>query len=180
MVTKFHVGVDPGKQPAASLLDSEGNIIRNVMIKSKDTFPYSEWFNLIREFDDECSWVHCEEVMHVVCELPHSVFGASAKSNFTFGLSVGATIQGLTTIWDVDTVRPKDWQKEIIIPSDIVKVDGKKDTKATAEKAARRILGDKWKDEHFLPTTRSSVINHNMIDSYLLSYYCYIKNKDND
>ena len=164
------IGIDPGKSPALCILDSDGMIIDNLMFKAKNRYPHTEMFYYIegmRTFDGD---------IRVVCELPHSVYGASAKSNFTFGYAVGASVQAVEAVDSITTIAPKAWQKVVMEPQDKVKGD----TKATALSAAKRILGSKWKDEDFLPTSRSKVVNHNMVDAFLIAYYCYKIYGDNE
>lgn len=168
-MSKTYIGIDPGKTPSICRVDFDGNILMNTLLKGNDDFPYQSYLSTLKIN------VGLRDIICV--ELPHSVFGASAKSNFVFGASVGACLQGTyATEGNMFTVAPKAWQKVIIKPQDVVtnEVKGKmkRDTKATAERAARRILGDRWDDNHFLPTSRSSVINHNMIDSFLIAEYC--------
>lgn len=176
----YYIGVDPGITPAICVINNTGDIHKIKMFKDREGFPHDKFYlfcdllaNSINSQFENSNYAG----LTTVCEKPHSVYGASAKSNFQFGLSVGCCIQQLVSSFaDVYTVSPKIWQKEVIITEDRVnKPDGKKDTKATALKAAKRILGDKWKDEDFLPTERSKVVNHNMIDAFLISYYGYLQ-----
>jgi len=171
---RYFIGVDPGREPALCALDENGVILYNVLLKSKEGFPFYEYANLISDVVGTLPHPHIK--VFATCELPHSVYGASAKSNFTFGLSVGACQQALISSGGIEattTVSPKIWQKKVILPKDrIDNPEGKKDTKATALSAAKRILGDKWRDEDFLPTTRSKKVNHNMVDSFLIARYC--------
>lgn len=173
-VKVLYSGADPGKSPALCCLDENGSIIFNTLVKAKEDFPYAEWrqlcYSLIAKQRNEGYGT-----IFSVCEKPHSVYGASAKSNFIFGLSVGCTIQGLYEVIPQDLVAPKAWQKVIWKTEDRVKGD----TKATSLNAAKRILGSEYNDELFLPTKRSTVPNHNLVDSYLIARYCYEKNKDN-
>ena len=166
---KLFLGIDPGKSPSICSLDIEGNIKTLVLLKDKGDFPHYEYEEFVMDINME----PYAYIKMVSCELPHSVFGASAKANFQFGLSVGACLQGVSMFGDeLITPSPKQWQKEVLINEDIVKNDkGKKDTKSTALKAAKRILGIRWEDKTFLPTKRSRVVNHNMVDAFLIAEY---------
>jgi len=163
------VGIDPGKSPGLCLIDIRGDIISTKLLKDKKgEMRHLELFEWVRT-----SSYGAKAAM----ELPHSVFSASSKSNFQFGLSVGACKQSLISTFPKGRVKfpqPKEWQKLILIDNDIVIKKGKKDTKSTAFAAAKRILGNRWDYSVFLPTERSSVANHNLIDAYLIAEYCRI------
>lgn len=157
------IGVDPGKKPCFCQLGDDGSIIDIFTVGNNVEFPHGllslNLFELGFKIEDK-----------VVCEIPHSVFGSSAKSNFSFGYSVGATIQSLYSFTDsVELVRPKAWQKVIWKPEDKVKGD----TKATSLNAAKRILKSSWEDKNFIPK-RGRVINHNYVDAFLIAYYKYL------
>lgn len=84
----------------------------------------------------------------VIIEQVHSIFGSSAKSNFTFGFVCGVVeaiviSQGLK----FTKVQPKAWQAEIWITSEIEykpleagKVKKSVNTKLTSQKAAKRLF----------------------------------------
>ena len=152
-------GIDPGKAPSICQIDINGLPAENVIIKNKDSFPHNEFKEFI--FD------RIDNYDTVIIELPHSVYGSSAKSNFVFGYSVGATIQAVECVGaNYTLVRPKEWQKLIWEPQDKVKGD----TKATSLNAAKRILGKEYNDNLFI-TPRGRVVNHNLIDSFCLATY---------
>lgn len=118
--------------------------------------------------------------IHVVFEDLHSVFGSSAKSNFSFGVNNGlviATIQILE--FPYTKIAPKKWQKQmwegirpIEIPTGKKDKNGnpkyKIDTKATSLIAAKRL----FPNESFLATERSKVPNNNIVDAILMAEYC--------
>lgn len=172
MTNKYFVGVDPGKSPAICVLDGRGQIVHNRLLKHKTDFPYLDWMMFLNTLERELFLEECD--LYMTVELPHSVRMASAKANFQFGLSVGACIQGVQFVQTPDLVSPKEWQKKVWKNGDKVKGD----SKATSLAAAKRILGSAWNDENFLPTTRSKVVNHNLIDSYLIAMYGYLKNNN--
>ena len=113
----------------------------------------------------------CSEA-HIYVEKVHSVFGSSASSNFSFGYNVGAihaTIRALRMGFNL--IPPKDWQKLVIIESDIVMKDEKKrDTKKTAANAAARI----FPDVDFRRTPRSKIAHDGMVDAALIAYAGYL------
>lgn len=106
----------------------------------------------------------------VAIEDLHSIYGSSAKSNFSFGVNNGIVMGALECMGiDYIKVAPKTWQKAIWIPEDIVKFDGKVDTKATSLNAARRY----YPNEEFLASTRSSVPHDGIVDAVLLAIYAH-------
>lgn len=167
----YFIGVDPGKSPAICVLNCVEDIVLLSLVKDKGDFPYREWIDEVDKINDLVG----SNKSVVVCEKPHSVFGASAKSNQTFGQAIGSCIDRLYDIYEPVLKTPKAWQKEVLIDADVVKVNGKKDTKATALAAAKRLRGDRWKEEDFLPTKRSRVVNHNLVDAYLIAMSEYLK-----
>lgn len=159
-------GLDPGKVPTVCVIDDNYFNFNIWHCKDKDNFPHEN-------FNRSLWQVNLSHSDFVICEIPHSVFGASAKSNFTFGYSVGSTIQSLYSYTDsVNLVRPKEWQKLVWQPQDKVKGN----TKVTSFNAAKRILGNQWKDEDFIPP-RGRVVNHNYVDAFLIAYYGYLINQ---
>lgn len=159
------IGVDAGKTPSICVLNNRGQIVDNVLIKESKSFPHLATRDYMRS-------LNLVEDDVVTIELPHSVYGSSAKSNFVFGYSVGASVQAVQCCTDnYFLVSPRDWQRLIIKDCDVVKKsNGKNDTKATALNCAKRILGEAWSDDIFFPTKRSRVVNHNMVDSFLIGF----------
>lgn len=125
--------------------------------------------------EDDC------DGMHVCIEDLHSVFGSSAKSNFSFGVNNGLVI-GMLQVLELPFTKviPKRWQKQIwegIRPIEIT-VKGKTnkdgsqkykiDTKATSLIAAKRL----FPKETFLATERSKVPSDGIVDAVLICEYC--------
>ncbi len=116
----------------------------------------------------------------VIIEQVHSIFGSSAKSNFTFGFVCGVieaivVAQGLK----FSKVQPKAWQSEIWITSEIEykpleagKVKKSINTKLTSEKAAKRL----FPRFDFRGTVKSKKNHDGIIDSALLAEYGRRKN----
>lgn len=181
-MSKFIIGIDPGSELAATTMFSP-NKFKSYKFKKKNGDFNFEDFNdfLCGELNDFSHNMDDEWLVDIYIEDVHSVYGASAKANFQFGRSVGI-IRGMTEIWtsmgnyksSIQLVQPKVWQKEVRQPEDIVKGDNK----ATALNTVKRILGDNYSDELFLPTKRSKKPSHDMVDSYLIAYYGYIKSKE--
>ena len=184
----YFIGIDPGTEPAICLLDEKGEIRELVLIKKTKFKKDSAGFNYyeVRDFFSRSSLYTSELGIKLVAYIEdvHSVYGSSAKANFNFGGSRFALEQSCVD-HNIPTVgiQPKMWQKYLWIEEDIqMKRNGKKgkDTKVTSFNCAKRILGDKWKDECFLPTSRSRVVNHNMIDAYLIARAAFEMNKNGE
>ena len=103
-MTRF-VGIDPGAKGSFCFLDSKTKEIEfwpNPIMGIYSAVIY----DLIMDRNKE-------QPIHMIgIEEVHSIFGTSAKSNFSFGFNVGIvhTIADLTSI-GVDLVQPKEWQK---------------------------------------------------------------------
>lgn len=107
----------------------------------------------------------------IIIEDVHSIFGASAKSNFMFGKVCGI-IQALanTTPAAVHLIPPKAWQKKVWEASDIVLKNGKKDTKKTSLVAATRLATRLDPAVDFRKSTRSKIPHDGIVDAYLIAY----------
>lgn len=170
---KYYIGIDPGKSPSVCVLNEDGSIKSCLLFKQSNSkeFPYYE-YNAFMHFIKGLKLSGITPI--ITMELPHSVYGASAKANFQFGLSIGACMMGLEgSDFEVNYISPKSWTSWIWEDKDTVpkKVGKGRDTKATSLNSAKRILGDKWDISTFLPTQRSKVPNHNMVDAYLIAEY---------
>lgn len=138
-----------------------------------------------QDFDickDGCVWFSpFQEVKtHCVIEDLHSIFGTSAKANFTFGVNNGLII-GMLQCSQIPYTKigPKKWQKEMwqgIRPVEIPtgKFDKKGNpkvkinTKATSLIAVQRL----FPKESFLATERSKKPHDGIVDSVLMAEYC--------
>lgn len=184
------IGIDPGKEPAATVI-IPGHSFENFKFKKfGDEFDFKSFQNFLCSFLNDFSPEGDRDMYeaYIFIEDVHSVYGASAKANFQFGRSVGlirGMVEAESALCDypahITMVPPKTWQKCIIEEQDIVKNgDGKRDTKASALMCAKRIIGDGWNDEDFLPTERSKKVSHDMVDSFLIAKYgeiCFLKLK---
>lgn len=100
-----YIGIDPGAQGYLCwLVPSSMNPDRYIEAKETPTKIYQWITHISRNYD----------LRAIMIEEVHSIFGMSAKSNFSFGWNVGElhTILKLTQI-GYDMVQPKAWQKEI-------------------------------------------------------------------
>ena len=101
-----------------------------------------------------------------IIEDVHSLYGMSAKSNFSFGFNTGL-ITGIiqSTGIGLDKVAPKKWQKEIG-----VKTKGK-EIKAEVGQIATRLYP---KVQLFTPRGR---LEDGKSDSLMIAHYCYLTYK---
>lgn len=173
----FVCGVDPGKTGAVALLSLEDNSLKFVGVPLIGTnVDVPRMLAELREVGPS--------VARGVMEDVHSIFGASAKSNFQFGWINGLMECMLYASGIPFTkVQPKAWQALAWAGIDPVSVPtGKKhkktgkpmykvDTKATSLLVARRL----FPDESFLATARSSVPHDGRVDAALMAYYAKVK-----
>lgn len=167
-MVKYVIGIDVGVEPSVCILNGRGEILSNKLFKKKnDVFDYRGFKNEIYEVSKLNGY------KSIFIEDVHSVFSSSAKSNFNFGGSKGAIVQCVFDFLEYEKIvliTPKNWQKLVWEDSDIAYHEGKKkDTKKTSLACSKRVMGEKWEDTFFLPTKRSYVPNHNLIDSYLIA-----------
>lgn len=173
------LGVDPGKDGASTLLTTTGKIIRSEGM----------WENKVTKFlDVKALWSFLKEYRYIIqicyLEKVHSIGGAGAKSNFSFGgvFYVTWTFLIILEIPHV-LVPPKTWQKEMfqgiekqVFPDRIITKGknkgklvkgGKTDTKKMALMACNKL----YPDANLLKTKRSSVPHDGIIDSILIAEY---------
>ena len=97
-------GIDPGANGAVCVLDSNDPVYIALLDLGKTT-PF-----------DAAHWLQKQKPDTVWIEDVHSLFGMSAKSNFSFGRNLGLAIaiSQIATKGEVaKTVTPKIWQKYI-------------------------------------------------------------------
>jgi Holliday junction resolvasome RuvABC endonuclease subunit len=97
-------GIDPGRSGAVCVLDTD-NLVAPVLL-DLDKFTIYEI----------ALWMHNQDIDIVFLEDVHSIFGMSAKSNFSFGRNLGvvmALAQMITKGKPTEYVTPKVWQKFI-------------------------------------------------------------------
>lgn len=153
------LGIDPGLSGGIVMLDDNKQIYFKIVMPVKDGEINSNALkSIMQELTDKD---------HIVIEDVHSIFGASAKSNFMFGKVCGI-IQALanTTPATVTLVPPKAWQKKIWEASDIILKNGKKDTKKTSLAAATRLAPN----VDFRKSERSKIPHDGIVDAYLIAY----------
>ncbi len=105
------LGIDPGGTGALCLLDGDTENVFFLDMPPIRTTSVRDGYLWIKEalfmFDPQ---VYLEDV--------HSIYGASAKSNFGFGKSVGKIQTMLDCIGvDYELIQPKKWQKIVNAPT---------------------------------------------------------------
>lgn len=171
---KYVMGVDPGKNGGFVMvpLDPAGKQIF-IPVPMKELEVQTD--KLISSLKE-----HAPNVVACVMEDVHSIFGASAKSNFQFGWINGLMETCLTAAGIKFTkMQPKAWQKLAWKCVEVVKVPSvksstpgegrvKTDTKATSLTAARKL----FPGETFLATSRSKVPHDGWVDGALIGWVC--------
>lgn len=154
-MSELVVGIDIGANGGFAML-YDGQLTYQKLVS-----PHI-WIKVIKKYKGKPDVVVIEDL--------HSIFGASAKSNFQFGLNNGIIIGALeSSLFPYVKVYPKTWQKHIWIEEDKVYNGTKIDTKATSLNAALRI----FPNENFLISSRSKVPHDGLVDASLLAKYGY-------
>lgn len=118
------IGCDPGAKGSICLLQLDGNNPAKIeFIDNSD--PVKDIYDVLSgiQFNIPIRMAMIEDV--------HSIYGMSAKSNFSFGKNVGI-IETLLLLQDfgLDKVQPKVWQKYAGVPT------------GTKGKAIKGVVGD--------------------------------------
>lgn len=165
------IGIDVGAKGGIAIVDENGQLILLERIPDiKGKTDYNTLAGFFTQFKESFpnSTVFIEDV--------HSIFGSSAKSNFSFG-SIKGFKMGLCAALRLryELVQPKAWQKEVWNPSDKIYKSGAKkktvDTKATSLLAAKRL----FPDETFIATSRSKKPHDGLVDAALIAYYGFLR-----
>lgn len=168
------VGIDVGKDGGIVAMDIDGNILlKSGIPKEKDRYShYHKMYAILKQvrvlngFNNDIV-VGIEDV--------HSLYGMSAKSNFSFGGIKDAKVMACVALgYEFHLVQPKVWQKGVWCEEDIVLQGNKRsrDTKATSLNAAKRL----WPKEDFRKSSRSKNPHDGIVDAALIAEYCRIIN----
>ena len=110
----FIAGIDPGTNGAIAILDSENpDSVALLDLKKNSTYCIYLW--LLGRLSENCGEKPYIPESQIWVEDIHSMYGMSAKSNFTFGKNLG-TVLTISTILKTNppkTVTPKVWQKYV-------------------------------------------------------------------
>lgn len=169
---KIYGACDPGKNGAWCFL----YVVKEKVIKiethvmpllNKDEYDLPKLQVIIEKFAKfDC---------HFVIENVHSIFGASAKSNFQFGLGTGF-VRAFVVANSIPytLIQSKAWQKVCFNGVKVInkagKVGegrGKVDTKAMGLVAVKRL----YPKVNLLATSRSKVPHDGIVDALLMAHY---------
>ena len=141
----YYLSIDPGKKGSIVIIkDDSSEIYKFIIPLIKDTIDTLRLIKYIK------SWAGY--IKHCTIEDVHSVFGASAKANFSFGYICGL-LEGIIIANQIPLTKitPKVWQREMWVGIKVIEINtGKKtkegnikyktDTKATSLIAAQKIF----------------------------------------
>ena len=149
-----YLGIDPGAKGALCLLVP---VTTQIAFKPTTDKPLEllRWINQIQSQ---------YELRVIMIEDVHSIYGASANSNFNFGYNVGlvntlAQCSGAS----VDRVTPKKWQSKVGIRK-----------KGKAIKAEVGTICDRLYPEVSIRGSRGGLLD-GLSDSLMLAHYAFLK-----
>lgn len=150
------IGIDPGKTGSITVNYASSNSYAfHPMDLNENKLDAHALFYYLTSFDLYTVVCYIEEV--------HSIFGVSARSNFSFGEVYG----GIKSVLECcgigyELVQPKEWQKEMHKG-----IEKNKDKKVMSLQAAQKL----FPDMDFKRTERCTTPDHNLIDSLLICEY---------
>lgn len=169
---QFHCGIDVGKSGAVVLISND--------LTEVYTFPIPkigdevDIHRLSKYFENWQGYVR-----HTVIELVHSIFGVSAKANFTFGKVFGIQQTILCSFNFSHTfINPKLWQKEVFTGIPVVRKpskpgkdgkmkEGSVETKIMAVAAVQKL----FPNVELTKTKRSIKPDLGIVDALLMAEY---------
>lgn len=160
---KYFIGVDPGKSGAIVLIsEDKADIVWFPMPLVGDQIDESKLCILLKDLN-ECGVVHC------CVEDVHSIFGVSAKANWSFAYGAGL-LSGIITALHIPLtkVQPKVWQKELFQGTPIIKKEKGLDTKPMALFTVQRL----FPEVNLLRSSRCKKPDEGAIDALLIAEYC--------
>lgn len=107
-----YLGIDPGAKGSLCILDPHGDIL---FFPTPNIYKTGPKFICPKKLVEILTFKHREDPFTTVAiEDVHSLYGMSAKSNFTFGRNVQAlhTVLQCTEL-KYELVQPKVWQKAV-------------------------------------------------------------------
>jgi hypothetical protein len=189
MKRNIFIGLDPGKEGFITIYDPQNKSYEFIEMPSHKVATGKK---LKSGLDAMASEFHKEGmkdlVIHILKNYPDCKFyavleevigrqGWSAQNNFNFGHTAGLQMMVLIMIGaEISMVRPIKWQaimyqgfEKVMIPSSTGKTMVH-DTKATSKIVAQK-LGP---EIDFRKTTRSTNLDDNKTDSFLMALYSYV------
>lgn len=170
----FSIGIDIGSKGAIVIQHPYSKTIEVFAMPTISGAP--DYLGLVQILEPYAA-VPC----HVVIEDLHSIFGAGAASNFSFGAICGATEMVLVSLKIPYTkIRAVDWQKELFVgvrkvfkkikKGNKVVISNRNDTKAMALLAAKRLFPAVSLTD---PLSKRATVPHDgIVDALLISEYC--------
>ncbi|MDH6311132.1 hypothetical protein M2451_003999 [Dysgonomonas sp. PFB1-18] len=159
---KIRAAFDVGKDGGIVIFRDEKLIYKGVMPTIGNQIDLLGIRKILAELDSNNSHFAVEDV--------HAIFGASAKSTFNFGWSLGV-LEGMLVGMGIPytKVAPKEWQKLMWQGVQPVYKSGKSiDTKATSLLAANRL----FPNEDFRKSERAEKPHDGIVDALLMAEYC--------
>ena len=159
---RYYAAIDVGKEGAIVIFCNDKVLLKTVIPKIGNQIDLSAIRDIFIPY--------ANKQVHVVIEDVHALYGASAKSTFNFGWSLGileGMLSGLRIPYT--KVAPKLWQKGMwqgIKP--IYKSNRAIDTKATSLLAAKRL----FPNEDFRKSERATKPHDGIVDALLMAEYC--------
>lgn len=156
------IGIDVGVNGGISIIDEDRLLTTYTIPRVKTKVDLAALNDILADQGNS---------VYVCIEDVHSIFGSSAKSNFSFGRIAGVLLGMVVSqkLYRYELVQPKKWQKEIWTSQDMIKKpNGRTDTKATSLLAAKRI----FPGYDFTPTERARKPHDGLYDSALIAEYC--------
>lgn len=168
-----YLGIDPGKNGACVLLNSEGKVVNQIVMP---VFGKELDIHFFAGFIKGC-YESCDKNMSVFIEEVHAIHGSSAGNTFEFGqafMMCKAVCAALQIPYQ--TIKPKTWQKIMYnnikeirkkptIDKNGKKRKGKLDTKKMSLVSSKR----KFPLFNNLKSKRCSVPHDGLVDAVLIA-----------
>ncbi len=172
----IYVGIDPGKDGGIVILFPDNSVEKftiPLIGGFVDEKSLSDIFRNIKIFEEEHN-------VKAILEDVHSIFGTSAKSNYSFG-DINGFLRGMLVAYKIPFVKvqPKEWQREMFKgvpekrkPSKLDR-NGKErkgsiDTKSMAALAVQRL----FPEIDLRKSERSKKQHDGLVDALLMAEYC--------
>ncbi len=162
--TTIFIGVDPG---------AKGYICKLHPTRADAEFISNSFEHPSQIFEAVKVWLGSFYCPMIMIEDVHSIFGASAKSNFSFGRNLGSIETLLAcTGQGIDTVTPKVWQQQVGVKP--VKPGMKPAARSKAQKLA---VADACK--RLYPGVNVYGLKGGLMDgksdALMIAHYCYLR-----
>jgi len=171
-MAKKVIAVDPGAAGAIAILENND---QGQMILTLHKMPLDP----AGQVDPKALWRILYDHLGAVAlvhEDVHSIFGASAKTNFQFGRNSGISYAVLSLMRaPIEMVQPKKWQKVVHARLPAAFVSQAKQDKAKAKSLSLAAAQTIFPNESFLASKQSKVPHDGLVDAACIAYYCLQK-----